>query len=73
MAKNTGKTNLTDSLKKLNSIVEWFEEQEDVDVEAGLEKVREAADLIKKSKTRLKEVENEFREIEKDIKEKDVE
>ena len=30
--------NLKDSLKKLNAIVEWFEAQEEIDVEAGLRK-----------------------------------
>jgi hypothetical protein len=59
--------NLTESLGELNAIVAWFDEQEDVDVEAGLEKVREAAKLIKGSKNRLAEIENEFKEIEKEI------
>lgn len=67
MAKNTERINLTKSLEKLNIIVEWFEQQEDVDVEAGLKKVKEAATLIKNSKTRLVEIENEFKEIEKEI------
>ena len=67
MTKESEKTNLTESLEKLNSIVEWFEQQEDVDVEAGLKKVREAATLIKSSKSRLAEIENEFKEIEKEI------
>ena len=70
MAKDTDKKdeiNLTKSLGELNAIVTWFDEQEDVDVEAGLEKVREAAKLIKGSKTRLAEIENEFKEIEKEI------
>ena len=30
--------NLTKSLEKLNEIVVWFDKQDDVDVEAGLEK-----------------------------------
>tara|TARA_B100000745_G_scaffold58094_2_gene34456 strand:- start:15352 stop:15654 length:303 start_codon:yes stop_codon:yes gene_type:complete len=70
MAKNQDKKdeiNLTKSLEELNSIVTWFDEQEDVDVEAGLEKVREAAKLIKVSKSRLAQIENEFKEIEKEI------
>jgi len=61
------KTNLTDSLKKLEGIVNWFETQEDVDVEAGLAKVKEAATLIKGSRTRLAEIENEFHDLEKEI------
>ncbi|RYX79158.1 hypothetical protein EON76_00320 [bacterium] len=63
----TEKTNLTDSIKKLESIVNWFDEQEEVDVEQGLEKVRSAANLIKDSKARLADIENEFEQIEKEI------
>lgn len=61
------KTNLNDALKKLGTIVEWFETQEEIDVEAGLEKVKEGAKLIKASKERLKEIENEFEEVKKEI------
>ena len=61
------KTNINDSLKKLGKIVEWFEEQEQVDVEVGLEKVREGAQLIKDARERLKEIENEFEEVKKGI------
>ena len=61
------KVNLKESLSKLNGIVEWFDEQEEVDVEVGLEKVKEGAELIKACKKRLSEVENEFKEIQKDI------
>jgi hypothetical protein len=72
MAKKDEKINLTDSLQKLNEIVGWFESQEDVDVEVGLEKVREAAGLIKSSKGRLAEIENEFKEIEKEISSEEI-
>ncbi len=61
------KVNLKESLSKLNGIVEWFDEQEEVDVEVGLEKVKEGAELIKVCKKRLAEVENEFKEIQRDI------
>lgn len=63
--------NLTDSLNELEAIVGWFDEQEEVDVEQGLSKVRDAAALIKTSKARLAEIENEFHEIEKEIGEND--
>lgn len=62
-------TNLTQSLKKLEEIVEWFESQQEVDVEKGLEKVKEGASLIKASKERLKKVENEFEEVKKELEE----
>lgn len=67
MATKIEKINLSKSLEELNAIVSWFEDQDNVDVEVGLEKVREAAKLIKDSKGRLAEIENEFREIEKEI------
>ncbi|MES2748965.1 MAG: hypothetical protein V4668_01830 [Patescibacteria group bacterium] len=59
--------NLTRSLSELTAIVNWFDEQENVDVEQGLEKVRSAATLIKESKARLAQIENEFKEIEKEM------
>jgi exonuclease VII small subunit len=59
--------NLTESLSELETIVTWFEGQEEVDVEEGLTKVKAAATLIKDSKARLAEIENEFRAIEKEI------
>ena len=61
------KVNLKESLGKLNSIVEWFDEQEEVDVEIGLEKVKQGAELIKVCRKRLSEVENEFKEIQREI------
>lgn len=62
-------TDLTKTLKELHTIVEWFEDQEDVDIEKGLLKVKDAAKLIKESKARLAEVENEFLVIEKEMNE----
>lgn len=61
------KINLKESLGRLNNIVEWFDEQKEVDVELGLEKVKEGAELIKVCRKRLSEVENEFKEIQRDI------
>ncbi len=63
------KNNLSDNLKKLSEISSWFEEREEVDVEEGLKKVKEAAGIIKESKKRLQEIENEFEEIKKDVEE----
>ena len=59
--------NLSNNLKKLSEITEWFENQEEVDIEEGLQKVKEAVGLIKASKERLKAVENEFEEIKKEV------
>ena len=68
--KEGGEENLGENLKRLAAIAEWLEAQErseEPDFDAGLEKVREAAELIKVSRARLTEVENEFREITRGI------
>ncbi len=61
------KNNLTKNLKQLSEIADWFENREDVDVEEGLKKVKQAAVIIKESKKRLKEIENEFQEVKKEL------
>jgi len=61
------KESLSESLKKLEAITEWFERQETVDVEAALEKVKEGVTLIRESKMRLREVENEFEIVKKSL------
>ncbi|PIP18158.1 MAG: hypothetical protein COY82_01015 [Parcubacteria group bacterium CG_4_10_14_0_8_um_filter_35_7] len=63
------KDKLKDSLKKLEEIIEWFDKQEEVDVEAGLERVKRGAALIKASRKRLEKLENEFEEVKKELKE----
>lgn len=61
------KMNLSESLKKVQAIIAWFDEQEEVDVEKGLEKIKEGTVLIKESRIRLKEIENEFEVVKKDL------
>lgn len=61
------KASLSDSLKKIQDIIRWFDNQEEVDVEKGLEKIKEGATLIKDSRTRLKEIENEFEIVKKEL------
>lgn len=61
------KVNLSDSLKKVQEIIRWFDNQEEVDVEKGLEKIKEGTILIKESRTRLKEIENEFEVVKKEL------
>ena len=61
------KLSIGEALKKLDGIVNWFDAQEEVDVEQGLEKVKEGVTLIKESKARLKEVENEFSVVKKEL------
>ena len=59
--------NLNKSLKQLAEITKWFDAQEEIDVEEGLKKVKEAVKIIKVGRERLKEIENEFEEIKKEI------
>ncbi len=59
--------NLTETIKKLRAITAWFESQDEIDVEKGLERVKEGAELIKASRARLKELENEFEEVKKQL------
>ena len=59
--------NLTETIKKLRAITTWFESQDEVDVEKGLERVKEGAELIKASRARLKELENEFEDVKKKL------
>lgn len=61
------KLNLSESLKKLEEITEWFNDQQEVDVEKGLEKVKEGVQLVKASRARLQEVENEFEDVKKEL------
>jgi len=61
------KDGIQEQLKELESIAEWFEKEEDFDVEEGLKKVKEGAELVKKLKGRIKEVENEFNELQVEI------
>jgi len=67
------KINLSESLKKLEKIAQWFESQEEVDVEKGLDKVKEGVELIKLSKDRLKKIENEFEEVKKELEDVETE
>lgn len=64
--KEDGQT-ITKSLEKLEALVRWFDEQEQVDVSEGLRKVKEGAVLVKELKARLKEVENEFTDLKKEL------
>lgn len=58
---------ITKNLKNLETVVAWFTNQTDVDIEQGLTKVKQGAELIKTLKQQLAEVENEFQVIKKDL------
>lgn len=59
--------NLNDQLNQLQAIADWFDNQDQVDVETGLKKVKEATSLIRSSQERLRDLENEFTEIKKEL------
>lgn len=63
----TQKHDLKKYLEDIKAISDWFEERDEIDLEEALVKIRAAGELIKKSKERLAEVENEFTEIKADI------
>lgn len=63
------KKNLKAQLQQIAKIAAWFEEQEEIDLEEALVKIKEAGELIKASKERLTEVDNEFKEIKKKLEE----
>lgn len=67
MAEEKKPKTLKEDLDSLSKITDWFESQEEIDVEKGLEKVKEAVALIKASKKRLRDIENEFEEIKKEV------
>lgn len=58
---------LNQNLKNISKIVEWFENQEELDIDEGLKKAKEATELIKETKKMLKVAENEFEEIKKQL------
>ena len=67
MSKKETKEKIAESLEKLEKLVKWFDEQDQVDVQEGLEKVREGAVLVKELRAKLKTVENEFEELKKEL------
>lgn len=56
-------------LKEIEEILAWFDEQNELDVEEALKKIKSASELIKASKSKLAEIENEFEEIKREIEE----
>lgn len=68
---NNGQGEFKKHLQEIAGILEWFDAQEELDVEQALEKIKTAAELIKTSKKRLGQIENEFKEIKKEIEEEE--
>jgi len=66
--KKEEESNISKSLKSLEEIVSWFEDQENLDIEKGLEKVKQGSVIIKTLKKKLIMVQNEFNEVKKGLK-----
>lgn len=64
MAQDT-KFDFAKAIKEIEEINQWFQ-NEDIDLDVGLEKFKRGLDLIKKCRIRLKQVENEFIDIKKE-------
>lgn len=60
---------LKDALKELQEIVDWFDQQEEADIEIGLEKVKSGALLIKEGRKQLRRLENEFEKVKQELEE----
>lgn len=54
------------AIEELEEINHWFQSEE-IDLDEGLAKFRRGLELIKKSRRRLQEVENEFTKIKKEF------
>jgi exodeoxyribonuclease VII small subunit len=66
MANDPQKFDITQSVNRLEEINAWFQ-NEDFNLDEGLQKLREGKDLIKQCRSRLKAVENEFTQIKQDF------
>ena len=66
MTNDPKKFDFTASLKQLEEINNWFQ-NEDFNLDEGLEKLKLGKDLIKQCRTRLQQVENEFVKIKQEF------
>lgn len=68
MTNTSQKFNFAESVKKIEEINEWFQ-KDDIDLDLGLQKLREGNELIKRCKERLTAAENEFVKIKEEFSE----
>ena len=54
-------------LEQIARIIEWFDSQQELDVEQALLNIEKLSSLIKMSKKKLAEIENNFKEIKKEV------
>jgi exodeoxyribonuclease VII small subunit len=72
MADDPKKFDFTQAINQLEDINTWFQ-HEDFNLDEGLRKLKEGKELIKKCRTRLREVENEFVHIKQEFAEESKE
>ena len=56
---------LKQKLEELDEIIEWFQNQDELDLEIALQKIKIATVLIGVSKNKLGDIQNSFTEIKK--------
>lgn len=61
------KFDFASAIKELEEINHWFQSDE-IDLDVGLEKLKQGKDLINQCRSRLQQVENEFTKIKADYK-----
>jgi len=66
------KFDFTKAYQELEEINEWFQ-QEDIDLEKGLEKYKKGLELVKRCRERLKKTENQLRDIQKEFPKEELE
>ena len=66
MADDPKKFDFTKAITQLEEINTWFQ-HEDFNLDEGLHKLKEGKELIKKCRSRLREVENEFVHIKQEF------
>lgn len=54
-------------MQQLQAIVDWYDQQQELDLEEGLARAKQAAELIKVCARRLSQLENEFVKIKADL------
>ncbi len=66
MSANKKRGNLKETLARLEQIIQELNDK-DLDVESGLAKFKEGAELIKLSHSKFKQAENEFQKIKAEL------
>lgn len=60
------KIDIKKSLSELQQITEWFQ-NDDIDLDQGIDKLKEGVQIIKECRKRIQEIENEFIDIKKEL------